>query len=94
MKILKLPEDRISEAVDLANRVFRENGGSMLEDYPLLFSSNNAHNVLCVEEDGKIVSIFGLLFKDIQIFSARLRHRLWDRSVRMKSIVAEDIQQL
>lgn len=45
----------------------------MREDYPLLFSGENARNILCVEEDGKLVSIFGLLFREIQIFSARIK---------------------
>ena len=76
VKFLRLTRDRIPEAVDLANRVFRKDGGSMLEDYPLLFSSKNVQNILCVEEDGKIVSIFGLLFRDIQILSARVKASL------------------
>lgn len=73
MKILKLTENRIPEAIALANRVFRKDGGDMGKDYPLLFSPENAQNVLCIEVDGKIVSIFGLLFREIQIFSANLR---------------------
>ncbi|MGC8545141.1 GNAT family N-acetyltransferase [Athalassotoga sp.] len=76
MKILKLPENRIQESIDLANRVFRKDGGDMGKDYPALFSVENAQNVLCIEEDGKIVSIFGLLFKDVQIFSARIKTSL------------------
>ncbi|BBJ28443.1 GNAT family N-acetyltransferase [Athalassotoga saccharophila] len=76
MKILKLPQKRIPEAIDLANRVFRKGGGDMGRDYPALFSSENAQNILCIEEDGKIVSIFGLLFKDVQIFSARIKASL------------------
>ena len=76
MKILKLPENRIPEAINLANRVFRKDGGDMGKDYPALFSPENAQNVLCIEEDGKIVSIFGLLFKDVQIFSARIKTSL------------------
>ncbi len=72
MKILRLSENKIGEAVSLANEVFRPNGGSMKEDYPLLFSKKNARNILCVEEEGKIVSIFGLLFREVQIFSARI----------------------
>lgn len=73
MKILQLTENRIPEAVALANSIFRKDGGDMGKDYPLLFSPENAKNVLCIEEDGKIVSIFGLLFREIQIFSARIR---------------------
>ena len=73
MKISRLSENKIDEVVSLANEVFRPNGGSMKEDYPLLFSKENARNILCVEEDGKIVSIFGLLFREIQIFSARIK---------------------
>lgn len=73
VKILRLSENRIGEVVSLANEVFRSNGGSMKEDYPLLFSKENAQNILCVEEEGKIVSIFGLLFREIQIFSARIK---------------------
>ncbi len=76
MKILKLTESRIPEAINLANRVFRKDGGDMGKDYPVLFSPENAQNILCVEEDGKIVSIFGLLFKDVQIFSARIKASL------------------
>ncbi|MGC8818771.1 MAG: GNAT family N-acetyltransferase [Athalassotoga sp.] len=73
MKILNLPQNRIPEAIDLANRVFRKDEGDMGKDYPALFSLENAKNILCIEEDEKIVSIFGLLFKDVQIFSARIR---------------------
>ncbi len=76
MKILKLSKSRMQEAIDLANRVFRKDGGDMGKDYPLLFSPENLENVLCIEEDEKIVSIFGLLFKDIKIFSARLKASL------------------
>lgn len=73
MRILKLPQNKIDEAVALANKVFRPDSGSMREDYPLLFSKENAQNILCVEKDGKIVSIFGLLFREIQFFSARIK---------------------
>lgn len=73
MNVIRLSKNRINEVVNLANRVFRTEGGSMLKDYPLLFSEENAHNILCVEEDGKIVSIVGLLFRDIQIFSVKIK---------------------
>ncbi len=54
MKILKSPKSRMQEAMDLANRVFRKDGGDMGKDYSLLFSLENAENILYVEEDGKI----------------------------------------
>ncbi len=76
MKILSLQESRIPEAIALANRVFRKDGGDMGKDYPLLFSPENVKNILCVEEDGKIVSLFGLLFRQIQIFSAMIKASL------------------
>ncbi len=73
MRIIKLSEERMDEALKLADKVFRPNGGSMKKEYPLLFSKENAQNILCVEENGEIVSIFGLLFREIQFFSARIK---------------------
>lgn len=76
MNIKRLSENRIEEAVNLANRVFRPNGRSMEKDYPCLFSGENSKNILYIEEKKKIVSIAGVYFKDVQIFNSRVKTAL------------------
>ncbi len=76
MNIKRLNENRIEEAVKLADEVFRPGGGSMGKDYPCLFSKENAKNILCIEDKKKLVSIVGVYFKEIQIFNSRVKTAL------------------
>ena len=76
MEIKRLSPNRINDAVSLANSIFRPDGGSMGKDFPLLFSKKNARNILYIEKNGKIVSILGLLFREIQIYGVQIKTTL------------------
>ncbi|CAG7644600.1 GNAT family N-acetyltransferase [Paenibacillus allorhizosphaerae] len=67
------PED-IPAMVALSDRVFRKpHQTSMGQAYSLLFSNENAGNMLIAEEDGKIVTVVGLLPSEISIAGCTLR---------------------
>ncbi len=73
MQIKRLLPSQLKEAVALADRVFKPEDGSMGKNFPLLFSKENAQNILVVEENGRIVSMVGIMFVQAQIFSSRLK---------------------
>lgn len=61
--------EELREVIDLSNKVFRGNSeGDMGKEYPLLFSPKNCENLRIIREDGKVVSLVGILFSDIIIF--------------------------
>lgn len=45
----------------------------MGKNFPMLFSKQNAHNILICEEDNKIVSMVGMYYAHAQIFAARIK---------------------
>lgn len=67
------PED-IPAMVTLSDRVFRKpHQTSMGQAYSLLFSKENAGNMLIAEEDNKIVTVVGLLPSEISVSGCTLR---------------------
>jgi GNAT superfamily N-acetyltransferase len=73
LEVKKLPASRLNEAVELADRVFKPIDGSMGKNFPILFSKKNAHNILFIEEDKKIVSMVGMYYAYAQIFTSRIK---------------------
>lgn len=67
-------EEEFESAVKLADAVFRHDGTrrSMREDYPLLFSTGNLENLRAFIDDGKVISLFETLFRDIIVFGHRI----------------------
>ncbi|NOU97290.1 GNAT family N-acetyltransferase [Paenibacillus sp. LMG 31456] len=60
--------DEIERLVALADRTFRKPGQtSMGAAYSMLFSKDNAHNLLIIEEDGIPATLVGLLKSELSI---------------------------
>ncbi|MGB9681774.1 MAG: GNAT family N-acetyltransferase [bacterium] len=69
--------EELSEIIDLSNRVFRtEVTGDMKKEFPLLFSPENCENLRIIKEDGKVVSLVGILFTDLVILGNRIKASL------------------
>jgi GNAT superfamily N-acetyltransferase len=69
--------EELSEIIELSNKVFRsELSGDMGKEFPLLFSPENCENLRIIKEDGKIVSLVGILFTDLVILGNRIRASL------------------
>lgn len=64
----------LEEVIALSNKVFRSNNeGDMSREYPLLFSPENCENLRIIKEEGKVVSLVGILFSDIIIFGNKIK---------------------
>ncbi|MFD0681517.1 MULTISPECIES: GNAT family N-acetyltransferase [unclassified Paenibacillus] len=65
--------DEIEVLVALADRTFRKPGQtSMGEAYSMLFSKENANNLLIIEEDGVPATLVGLLKSELSIVSCTI----------------------
>ena len=73
MQIKRLLPSRLKEAIEFADRIFKPKDGSMGKNFPVLFSKENAHNILIVEEDERIVAMAGMYYAYAQIFSMRVK---------------------
>jgi predicted N-acetyltransferase YhbS len=73
LNIKRLEPSRLSEVVELADRIFKPKDGSMGANFPILFSKKNARNILVIEEDNKIVSMVGVYYAYAQIFTSRIK---------------------
>lgn len=62
----------ISGIVDLANTVFRSQERSMGEEFPLLYHESNAQNLRIILEEGKPISLVGIIEGKINIFGHAL----------------------
>lgn len=58
---------------ELANRVFRPEGGDMAREYPLLLSPENAEHLRVARVDGRIVAHAGLCLREVSLMGARVR---------------------
>ena len=68
MQIKRLLPSRLKEAIEFADRIFKPKDGSMGKNFPVLFSKENAHNILIVEEDERIVAMAGMYYAYAQFF--------------------------
>ena len=63
-----LEKEELHLAVELSDRIFSRGRNSMKDLYPLLFSEKNAENIKVFMEKRKVVSMVGLLPKEVTIY--------------------------
>ena len=67
-----LKKEELHLAVELSDRIFSRGRGSMKDLYPLLFSEENAENIKVFMEKRKVVSMVGLLPKEVTIYGHKV----------------------
>ncbi|MCD6238058.1 MAG: GNAT family N-acetyltransferase [Thermotogae bacterium] len=69
-----LRKTEFKSAEQLVNSIFRPNKkSSMIDDFPLLYSQPNLDNLRVYVDKGKVISLVGLVMRDINIFGSRFR---------------------
>jgi len=67
-----LRKEELGSAIELADEVFRVGwGSSMARHYPLLLSEKNLDGLRVFVEDGKVVSLVGMLEREIVLLGTR-----------------------
>ncbi len=69
-----LKKSELKSAESLVNSIFRSNEkDSMIDDFPLLYSSSNLDNIRVYVNKGEVVSLVGSVIRDINVFGNRFR---------------------
>lgn len=67
------PTELLPSLRQLANAVFRAEGGDMFREYPLVFDPQRPENMRVIVDGGRVVSHVGVCLRDASILGASLR---------------------